>query len=158
MENEIFSVFTSCSKSSHLFADNALICSSSSATNTCCFILLTESDNLKVVFVSGHNEIPSSFSVTQFHLIWLYCLCHVGQAHAAFSLPMSYYFIAFTITLLIIQNVYKTRMNLYGFLLHKVFQLTLRINSILRDFLFSIYFCEIQEFSGHIKALGNCMM
>lgn len=156
MENEVFSVFTSCS-TGQLFADNALMCSLSSATNTCCFILLTESDNLKVVFVSGHNEIPSSFSVTRFHLIWLYCLCRVGQAHAAFSLPMML-LLHFIITLLIIQNVYKTRMNLYVFLLHKVFQLTLRINSILRDFLFSIYFCEIQEYSGHIKALGNCMM
>lgn len=120
-------MFTSYS-TGQLFAHNALLCSSPSATNTSFFILLTEGENLRVVFVSGPIQIASMFSVTQFHLTWLFCLCPVCQAHAAFTLhSWCYYFIGFIITLLIIQDVYTTKINLSGFLFCKVFQLTLRL-------------------------------
>lgn len=121
-------------------------------------------------------------------IIWKWCLCQdtvkylhhlllpssVSFGCTAFAMLVKlmllsiflwcYYFIAFIITLLIIQNVCTTRTNLCGFLFCKIFQLTLRINSIWRVFLFSTYFWGfsvfhiLQEFSGHIEALGNCMM
>lgn len=88
------------------------------------------------------------------HLVLLPLPC--WSSSCCFNLLMMLLFIAFIITLFIIQNVYTTRVILCGFLFCKVFKLTSRINSIWRDFLFSIYFCEIQEFSGHIKVTACC--